>query len=74
VQINAISSTYVGSGITSRSSSDLTVSDATVTVPAGYYSSAASKAVATMTLPTTLSASATSGYTSKATVGRSTSD
>lgn len=45
VTVNAISSTYVGSGITRRSSSDLTASGATVTVPSGYYSSQASKAV-----------------------------
>lgn len=73
VQINAISSTYVGSGITNRSSNDLTSSGATVYVPAGYYSTQASKAVATMTLPASAASSATSGYTSKATVERSTS-
>ena len=74
VTVNAISSNYVGSGITSRSSTDLTVSGATVTVPAGYYSSQATKSVSTMTLPTSTSSSATSGYTSKATISRSTSD
>lgn len=46
VSVGAISSTYVGSGITRRSSTDLTASGATVTVPAGYYSAQASKAVA----------------------------
>lgn len=46
VTVGAISSTYVGSGITQRSSSDLTASGATVTVPSGYYSAQASKAVA----------------------------
>lgn len=46
VEVGAISSTYVGSGIETRSSSDLTVSGATVNVPAGYYSAAASKSVA----------------------------
>lgn len=45
VQINAISSTYVGSGIDRRDSTDLTASGATVSVPAGYYASAGSKAV-----------------------------
>lgn len=45
VTVGAISSTYVGSGITQRSSTDLTASGATVTVPAGYYSTQASKAV-----------------------------
>ncbi|MBP5710319.1 MAG: hypothetical protein J6W84_05015 [Bacteroidales bacterium] len=74
VQINAISSTYVGSGITQRSSSDLSASGATVTAPAGYYPSDATQSVDSMTLPTSAAASATSGYTSKATISRSTSD
>lgn len=52
VQINAVSSSYVGSGITRRSSSDLTASNDTVTVPAGYYASQASKAVASGTAGT----------------------
>lgn len=46
IAVNAISSTYVGSGIDRRTSSNLTASGATVTAPAGYYASAASKAVA----------------------------
>lgn len=74
VIVDAISSTYVGSGIAQRSSTDLTVSGATVTAPAGYYAESASKSVSTMTLPTAASSSATSGYTSKATISRSTSD
>lgn len=45
VSVGAISSDYVGSGVTRRSSSDLTASDATVSVPAGYYESAASKTI-----------------------------
>ena len=52
VTIDAIPSNYVGSGITQRSSSDLTVSGATVTIPSGYYSAAASKAVANGTAGT----------------------
>lgn len=52
VQIDPISSTYVGSGITRRSSSDLTASGATVTAPAGYYQSQVSKAVASGTAGT----------------------
>lgn len=64
---------YVGSGIDQRSSSDLIVSGATVTAPAGYYENQASKSVSSMTLPTSAASSATSGYTSKATIGRSTS-
>ena len=71
--ISAIPSNYIGSGITQRSSTDLTVSGATVTAPAGYYASAASKSVSSMTLPTSASSSATSGYTKKATISRSTS-
>lgn len=59
--------------IISRSTSDLTASGAVVTVPAGHYASQATKSVATMTLPTSAATSATSGYTSKATIGRSTS-
>lgn len=47
VAVGAISSTYVGSEITRRSSSDLTASGATVTVPAGYYETQASKGVGT---------------------------
>jgi hypothetical protein len=46
VTVGAISSTYVGTGITRRSSSNLTVSGATVTAPAGYYAESASKSVA----------------------------
>lgn len=46
VKVGAISSTYVGSGITQRDSTNLTASGATVTAPAGYYAEAASKSVA----------------------------
>jgi len=49
VTVDAIPSTYVGSGITQRTSSDLTASGATVTVPAGHYAAQASKAVASGT-------------------------
>lgn len=49
VTVGAISSSYVGSGITRRSSSDLTASGATISVPAGYYESSASKSVASGT-------------------------
>lgn len=52
VTVNAIPSNYVGTGITRRSSTDLTASGATVTVPSGYYSAQASKAVATGTAGT----------------------
>ena len=49
VSVGAISSTYVGSGVTQRDSTDLTASGATVSVPSGYYASNASKAVASGT-------------------------
>lgn len=52
VSVGAISSTYVGSGITRCSSSDLTASGATVSVPSGYYSSNASKSVSSGTAGT----------------------
>lgn len=52
VSVGAISSTYVGSGITQRSSADLSASGATVTVPAGYYSAQASASVASGTAGT----------------------
>lgn len=49
VEVGAISSTYVGSGITRRSSSDVTqgqvAGEYQVSVPAGYYASAVTKYV-----------------------------
>lgn len=50
VTVGAIPSTYVGSEITRRNSTDLTISDATVTVPFGYYSSNASASITNGTL------------------------
>lgn len=52
VTVGAISSTYVGSGVDRRSSSDLTASGATVTVPSGFYDSQQTKSVATGTAGT----------------------
>lgn len=52
VNVAAIPSSYVGSGVARKSSSDLTASGATVNVPAGYYENAASKAVASGTAGT----------------------
>lgn len=43
VTVDAIPSDYVGSAVAQKSSSDLTSSGATVTAPAGYYASDASK-------------------------------
>ena len=45
VTINAIPNNYVGSAITRQNSNSLTVNDVTVTVPAGYYASAATKTI-----------------------------
>ena len=59
VEVGAISSTYVGSGITQRSGSDLTVSGATVTVPSGYYSVQTTKSVAAGTEGTPTAAKGT---------------
>lgn len=52
VTVNAIPSNYVGTGIDRRDSTDLNASGATVTVPAGYYASSASKSVASGTAGT----------------------
>lgn len=49
VTVDAIPSTYIGTSINQRDSDDLTVSGATVTVPAGYYNEVASKSVETIT-------------------------
>lgn len=52
VTVNAISSNYIGSGITRRTQNDMTVSGATVTAPAGYYANSSSKSVASGTAGT----------------------
>lgn len=49
VSVGAISSTYVGSGITRRDDTDLSASGATVTVPAGFYADQETKSVASGT-------------------------
>lgn len=49
VSVGAISSTYVGTGVTRRDSTDLSVSGATVSVPSGYYQSNATKTVSSGT-------------------------
>lgn len=67
VTVNAISSTYVGSGITRRSSTDLTASGATVTVPAGYYSTQSSKAISNGSAKPAASISGTSATVSTGT-------
>lgn len=50
VSVGAISSTYVGSGIARKDSTDLTASGATVTAPSGYYSANATKTIPNATL------------------------
>lgn len=52
ISVGAISSSYVGSAIDRRDSTDLSASGATVTAPAGYYESAATKSVASGTAGT----------------------
>ena len=50
VKVGAIPSDYIGSQVPQKSSSDLTASGATVTAPAGYYASDASKAISNASL------------------------
>ena len=69
---NVTVSGYANTQLTVKTSTDLQASGATVTAPAGYYTEAASKSVATMTLPS--STSSTSSGTSKATISRNTAD
>jgi hypothetical protein len=61
VKVAAISSNYVGTGIARKSSTDLTASGSEVTVPSGYYTADAMKAISggtaktpatTITIPT----------------------
>ena len=63
VDVGAISSTYVGSGITQRSSSDLTASGATVTAPSGYYGSSATKTISSGVAKPASSISSSDGAT-----------
>lgn len=67
VSVGAISNTYVGSGIAQRSSSNLTVSGATVTAPAGYYASNATKTVSSGSATPAASISATAATVSTGT-------
>ena len=70
VSVGAISPTYVGSGITQRTSSDLTASGATVTAPSGYYASNATATVSSgsATAPATISGSSASVSTGTNTI------
>lgn len=60
VTVSAIPSNYVGTGVTQRTSSDLSANGATVTAPAGYYASAATKTIASgsATAPATITGTA----------------
>lgn len=65
VTVNAISSTYIGSAIATRSSDDLSASGAVVTVPSGYYGAQATKSVSTTThLSPSISLNSTTGVVS----------
>lgn len=75
VTINAIDSSYVGSNVTRRSSTDLSASGSVVSVPSGYYAAAASKVVAagaavtpttTITAKPTISLNSSTGVVSAA--------
>ena len=67
VTVDAIPSDYVGSGVTQRDSSDLSVSGDTVSVPSGYYAESASATVATGTEGTPTTAKSVSGHTATVT-------
>lgn len=70
VDVGAISSTYVGTGVTRNSSADLTASGATVTAPAGYYENNATKTIASgsATPPSTITATSATLSTSSNTL------
>ena len=59
VTVNAIPSSYVGSGITRRDATSLTASNATVSVPAGYYASTVSKTINSGTAGTPIASKGT---------------
>jgi hypothetical protein len=62
IKVAAIDSSYVGSNVPQRTSTDLSASGSIVTIPSGYYAAAASKAVtggAAKTPATTITANPT---------------
>ena len=61
VGISAISSTYVGSGVTQRDDTDLTFASRVFTAPAGYYANAATKTIAEAYFNTSVSDPDSSG-------------
>lgn len=70
VTVAAISSTYVGSGVTTRSSADLSASAYVITAPSGYYSTNATFTMTQydLTSPTMTIANATGVITATATI------
>ena len=74
VTVEAINSNYIGTNIPLKNSTDLTISENVITVPAGYYATQAIASVSLMTLPTTIATASTTGYTLKATANRSTTN
>lgn len=72
VDVAAVPANYVGSGITRRSSADLTAAQAQINVPAGYYENAAAKAVTLSNPPTKTDATHTG--TAVLTIQRATAD
>ena len=68
VKVGAISSTYVGSAIPQNDSDDLSVDGATVTAPAGYYATSASKTIGSGTVSASVSSN-TSGSASMSATG-----
>jgi hypothetical protein len=62
VTVNAISSSYVGSGVARKSSTDLAINGATVTAPAGYYANEATTSISSgsVTAPSSISGTSAS--------------
>jgi hypothetical protein len=67
VTVNAIDPSYIGSGVTRRTSTDLSASGATVTAPSGYYENSATKTVASGTVTAPASIAGTSATVSTGT-------
>lgn len=67
VTVNPVSSSYVGSGVTRRTSTDLGANGATVTAPAGYYENAATKTITSGSVTAPASITGTSATVSTGT-------
>lgn len=64
----------LAANINQRGNNDLSLTNNVVTAPSGYYPNNATMTLTGQTLPTTTSASATSGYTQKASIAAPPSD